>query len=582
MNNSNTSRLARRRSLWQIAAAIPPRRNAIVLLSLVAASASEGLGIATLLPLIAVLGDQGSGGNQLSRLILGAIDSVGLPRAPIVLLMLISVAMLLKSVLALVALGQVGRAVADVGAGVRVRLIEALLRARWSFFIRQPTGRFANALGEEASRAGDAYDAMMHMLSLGVQALIYLTIAAIASWRLALLAIIVCVFMLGSLNKLILASKRNSAIQNEQLRRLLSRLSDVLGGIKPMKAMARQSRFSALFMQDLNVIKVAVRRQIFAAHTNRSLQEPILALSLTVGIYVAIEVIHMQIGEVMVMSLLLAKTVSTVGNVQHELQNVFRHESQFWGVRQAIDEAEAEREIFQGTKVPMFTQEIAFDRVCFAFDERVILRDASFSIRPGEVVALTGASGAGKTTLVDLLLGLNSPQSGSILIDGVAMPDIAIEKWRQGTGYVPQELVLFHDSILANVTLGDPIYSRADVSRALAAAGAQEFVDQLPQGMDTVVGEHGAALSGGQRQRIALARALVTRPKLLVLDEATSALDPATESQIVGNVVQLVHDTGLTVLAISHHPAWVAAADSVLHLKGGIVYRHSNNLPAVS
>jgi len=559
-----------RRSIWTIARSIPGKRNFAVIGSLFIASASEGLGIATLLPLIAVLGDKGSGNNPLSKFILEGLARVGLPPQPLVLLMLISVAMVLKSVLALLALRQVGHAVADVGAGVRVRLIEALLKARWSFYVRQPIGRFSNALGEQSSRAGDAYDATVHMLSLALQAFIYLIIAAIASWKLALLAVLVCLIMVGSLNRLLSSSKRTSSQQAERLRVMLSRLSDVLVGIKPVKAMARQARFSALFMQDLNVIRVAARKQVFAAHTNRSLQEPILALCLTIGIYIALQVIHMQIGEVMVMSLLLAKTVSTVGNVQQELQNVYRHESHFWGVRTAIEEAEAEQESSEGKLAPSFTREILFDDVSFRFGERSIIRNASFRICAGEIVTITGPSGAGKTTLVDLLLGLNTADSGRILLDGVQpIDEVDLALWRGQIGYVPQELVLFHDSILMNVTLGEEQYTRDDVTEALRDAGALEFVNALDQGMDTVAGERGSLLSGGQRQRIALARALVHKPRLLILDEATSALDPATENLIVRNVVALAKAHGLTVIAISHHPAWVTVADRVIHLENG-------------
>jgi ATP-binding cassette subfamily C protein len=138
-------------------------------------------------------------------------------------------------------------------------------------------------------------------------------------------------------------------------------------------------------------------------------------------------------------------------------------------------------------------------------------------------------------------------------------------------GYVPQELLLYHDTILTNVALGEPSFTRQDVEAALRQAGAWEFVSQLPEGIDHVVGERGALLSGGQRQRIAMARALVHKPKLLILDEATSALDPSTEALIVRNVCDLAHATQLTVLAITHQPAWVAAADKVIRIQDGAV-----------
>jgi ATP-binding cassette, subfamily C, bacterial len=133
-------------------------------------------------------------------------------------------------------------------------------------------------------------------------------------------------------------------------------------------------------------------------------------------------------------------------------------------------------------------------------------------------------------------------------------------------GYVPQDVILFHDTVMANVTLGDPNLAAVDVEQALRVVDAWDFVAQLPKGLLTVVGERGSLLSGGQRQRIALARALIHRPSLLILDEATSALDPETEAAICQNLKALSQKYGLTILAISHQPAWVEAADRVIRM----------------
>jgi ATP-binding cassette subfamily C protein len=139
-------------------------------------------------------------------------------------------------------------------------------------------------------------------------------------------------------------------------------------------------------------------------------------------------------------------------------------------------------------------------------------------------------------------------------------------QWREMVGYVPQDVILFHDTVMANVTLGDTAYSALDVEAALKSVDALGFVKQLPQGLQTVVGERGSLLSGGQRQRIALARALIHQPSLVILDEATSALDPGTETAICQSLKTLSSTTGLTILAISHQPAWVEAADRVYQL----------------
>ena len=180
---------------------------------------------------------------------------------------------------------------------------------------------------------------------------------------------------------------------------------------------------------------------------------------------------------------------------------------------------------------------------------------------------MIGPSGSGKTTIIDLTIGLLRPDQGEVRLSGTCLEDIDIRAWRDMIGYVPQDTVLLHDSLLHNVTLGDPDLTAADAERALKAAGAWQFVSRLPAGLDTVVGERGGKLSGGQRQRVVIARALVNRPQLLILDEATSALDPESEEAVRQTMEQLKGQ--LTILAISHNRAMVSAADRVYQLIDG-------------
>ena len=566
-----TKRRKQRFRILEIARTTSLRRRITVVGCLIMAGIAEGFGIASLLPLIAMAGDQSGPPTTLQLYADEALAFFGLPSAPVVLLMILISGMLAKAALMLIAMSQVGYAVAEVGARMRLDLIEALLAARWSFFVRQPIGRFATALSVEATRAGEAYNAMAVFVSHAVQALVFVGVAALVSWKAAVLSIVIGFVLVMSLNRLLVAARRHSKRQTKRIKSLVGRLSDVLVGIKPMKAMGRQARFSELFMKDIADINHALRRIVFSRHANRSLQEPILAICLGLAVYFALSVLKVPVAELIVMSILLIKVVSNIGKAQQDLQTLQIAESGFWAIRHAIDDARAARETTSGSAVPEFVSTISFRNVSFAFADKPVIRDVTLDIPAGRITTLTGLSGAGKTTLVDLMLGLHRPDSGDILIDGISLSEVDLLRWRNLVGYVPQELILFHDTIMGNVTLGQPDFSRADVERALRQAGAWDFVASLPEGLDYVVGERGSTLSGGQRQRIALARALVHKPKLVILDEATSALDPVTEALIVGNVRELCRTTGVTILAISHQASWASVADNVYRMQEGDV-----------
>lgn len=566
-----SSRPLRRAALKRLASVIPWPRSLFILGCLVFAGIAEGVGVASLLPLVTLLSDDGAPQKGVARSAFEFMHSHGLDPSIGLFVSVLVVGMLLKATLSLLALYQVGRAVADVAVRMRLDLVDALLAARWSYYVRQPVGRFSSALGAEANQAGEAYNQTAQLLADTIQVITYLVIVFLFSWELALLSMGVGLIMILTLNRFVLVAKRTARNQNRLVKRMLGGLTDLIVGIKPMKAMGRHTRFQSLFERDAEKIRKAQRKQSFARHANKTLQEPILAICLAVGLYAALAVWKAPPGELLVMSVLLVRTVTTIGKAQQSLQSARIAETGLIGVTETIEIAKHARESLKPGATPVFERDIELRDVSFAYDDVPVINGASFDVKRGQVTTLTGSSGAGKTTTVDLLLGLHRPTGGDILIDGKSLETLDLIAWRRMTGYVPQELLLFHDTLRANITLGQPEYGDEDVARALEQAGATEFVAALPEGVDTVVGERGARLSGGQRQRISIARALIHRPRLLVLDEATTALDPETERAIVENVVELTRAKGLTVVAISHQPAWARASDTVIHLADGKV-----------
>lgn len=542
-------------------------RQVSVVLCLLLASIADGLGLATLLPVIGLVSDQGGAESPAQRTVATVLDVLNLPATLGVLLTLVMVALVVKAVLMLLAMNYAGYAGAQVATDLRLRLLDALLKVRWGYFTRQPVGRFANAINNEAQRVSTAYLDVANLLASIIQSTVLIGVCFLLSWQLSLAALGLGSLIVMMLGRLVRTAKRVGREQTQQTRWLSARLTDTLSGIKPLKAMARHTSVGGLFVSDVHNLHRNQRLQIVARQANRLLQEPMIGIFLVGAFYVASTFLKMPIQEVLVMGFLLARILSSVGKAQQAYQAAVLSESAFRSIHKTIEGAEVEREVWSGVQVPTLERNIVFRNVAKSYGTRPVLTDFSLTIPAGKITALIGPSGAGKTTVVDLLLALHTADAGTIEIDGMPLDVIDVEKWRRKVGYVPQDVMLLHDDILTNLTLGSAEFGPEDAEWALKAARAWDFVSSLPEGMESTVGERGTLISGGQRQRIAIARALVHRPSLLILDEATSALDPETEAEICRNIKEISREMGLTVLAISHQRAWAEIADEVRRME---------------
>lgn len=225
----------------------------------------------------------------------------------------------------------------------------------------------------------------------------------------------------------------------------------------------------------------------------------------------------------------------------------------------------------KGTVLPTLAGRIEFDQVCFRYrpDGREVLRDVSLKIAPGEVIGIVGRSGSGKSTLTRLIQRLHSPERGRVLLDGADLALVDVTSLRRQVGVVLQENMLFRRTVRENIALGNPAAALEEIIEAATLAGAHEFILELPDGYETLVGEHGASLSGGQRQRIAIARALMGNPRILILDEATSALDYESERIIQQNMARICAQR--TVIIIAHRLSAVRHADRIVVMERGQV-----------
>lgn len=226
------------------------------------------------------------------------------------------------------------------------------------------------------------------------------------------------------------------------------------------------------------------------------------------------------------------------------------------------------RDLHRAKTAPRFKGRIQFKHVSFAYTpEQLILKDVNFTIKPGQLAALVGPTGTGKTTIVSLIARFYEPGEGIVEIDGIDVRRFRQKSLRQQLSFVLQETILFHGPVWQNIAYGKPEATRKEIIRAAELANAMEFIEKMPQGLDTLVGERGVTLSGGQRQRIAIARAVICNTPILILDEPTSGLDSASEQLVFEALDRLIE--GKTAIVIAHRLATIRRADVIFVVREG-------------
>ena len=545
-------------------------RPFLVLLSLLIASAVEAIGIGALLPAVtAVVGDTTS--SPQNDMIRNFVQSIGITPSFENLILIIAGTLLLKSVISFFVLSYSGVAAAQIAIRFRKRLIRSVFGASWRFYANSHSGQFANAISTDATRAGEAYILAAQVVSAVIQAVLYAAIALFLNWKLALASLLVGSVVAWSMNWLIGLSKRAGRKQTERTADLTVNIVDMMSNIKPLKTMHRYEPMMASLEKTLKRLKRALVTGEFAKQGFNQGNDAVLTLVVTAAAYLAYTVWKVSLVELLVIGVIFYKITNIISKVQKVNQQAVKVERSYERMIELIEVAEGQKELNPGRMTPAFATACRFENVSFSHGETKILSDVSLQIPARQITVLKGPSGAGKTTIIDLLIGLYQPDSGRIVIDDVPLPEADLFKWRKRIGYVPQDLNLFHADIRQNITLGDDSITDHSIMEALNLAGAGDFVEGLAEGLDTNVGEMGGKLSGGQRQRISLARALVTNPDLLILDEVTSALDPGTEGEIVANIAAL--KGRYAIVAITHRPAWTTIADQLYEVAKGEVRR---------
>jgi ATP-binding cassette subfamily B protein/subfamily B ATP-binding cassette protein MsbA len=348
-------------------------------------------------------------------------------------------------------------------------------------------------------------------------------------------------------------------------------VQQILSGIIVVQAFAQEEREHHRFRTFANGVIAAQKRSTLTGSVYDLMSGGISSLGTGIILYLGAR--HVIDGRLTIGSLLVF--ISYLGTLQVQLQA-------FTGIYSALQSAGAsvdrvmevldtEQEVENRENARALSAvkgNVQFENVTFGYEtERLILHDVSFEALPGETIALVGATGAGKSTLVSLIPRFFDPWKGTVKIDGVDVRDVELKSLRNNVGIVLQEPFLFPLSIAENIAYGKPKATREEIKASARAANAHQFIERLPQGYDTIIGERGATLSGGERQRISIARALLKDAPVLILDEPTSALDAQTEELLLEALERLMK--GRTTFIIAHRLSTIRKANRILVLENG-------------
>ncbi|HEY7791835.1 MAG TPA: lipid A export permease/ATP-binding protein MsbA [Vicinamibacterales bacterium] len=457
---------------------------------------------------------------------------------------------------------------------VRTALYRHILGQSAGFFARRSTGQLLARVGHDVSQIQQAVSETMGDLAresfalLGYAALLFYYDAKLAIVCGTLAPLIV--YPLVTLGRRVRKTTHRSQEAYEQLSHLTV---EAFTGHRIVKAFGMEAYESNKFLRASEILYRTNMKVTAALAALPPMMELIGGLGMAGALWYGsreISLHRLTTGEFtsfIAALFLMYGPAKKLSRVNANLQQAMAASERIFGLMDAHTEV---REQADAPPLRPFTAAIEFRDVSFDYDDRrepSILRGVSFTVRAGEMLALVGRSGAGKTSLVNLLPRFYDVRGGAILIDGVDIRDVAVASLRAQIGMVTQETVLFDDTVANNIAYGLPSVSRSAVEAAARAANAHEFIGALPQGYDTTIGERGQRLSGGQRQRLAIARALLKNSPILILDEATSSLDTESERLVQDALANLMRNR--TSFVVAHRLSTIQRADAILVIDRG-------------
>jgi ATP-binding cassette, subfamily C, bacterial len=539
------------------------RRLWIGILMAVTGAALEGVGLVLLLPMLAAVGATGS--ESISPLLSRLSDDLGLTGL-LVLWTLVVLALAGFSARREMSMSRLNQ---DFISHLRRRVHQALLGMEWSAFQQLRSADAVAILTGGAIRVGQGTTHIIQLMTLALLAIVHVSVAAFLSVNVTLLAAAIGIAVVAVQAPQLRHMMRRGRGVEKNLHTIHATITEHLTMMKQAKSHNAEAALANAFGCEVNALAASIADVVNKQTYVRFRQKILAAAILALVVWIAITKFDLVGAPLLLLIAVFARLLPTIGQTLTAALRVVEALPAYGEIQALLDHCaqNATAPAIAGTPVP--TGMLRLRGVSYTWPGRTqpALAGIDLDIATNRTTALIGPSGAGKSTLADLCLGLLAPSHGTVSVGGIALTGPHAPAWRQRIAVVPQDVVMFHDTVRHNLSWANPDASEADLWRVLALAAADTMVRNLPQGLDSVLGDRGTRLSGGERQRLALARALLRQPAFLVLDEATSHLDHEHE-KLIQQALYRLHGR-MTVLVIAHRLGTIRHADAIAVIDHG-------------
>ena len=540
------------------------------------ASVLEGIGILMLLPLLQTI-DAGSEIDKneglINNILYSLINSLGLSESVTSILILISIAFILKATITFLSLGFTAFLLGDLLKKIKMRLFSHYSNMSFGYFSSKNSGDLINLINEQPTKALESFKQLSLLGSHFINTIILMSLAFLMTFSFGVMALLLGILLLIIFLKMNTYVQKLSRIAAKENGILTKWLIQTLHGFKYLISTNQIESLKNYVNKSINILTNTQIKSGIAAAFTQSVREPVAVLFIMTIVFVQIFVFELRLEPILVSIALFYRALNSTLAVQSAFQGTFQTIGSMELVHKEFINQKLNKQEDGEIELGKFESEILFDNINFTYpnSDKPALNSLSLKIPSKSSIAIVGTSGSGKTTLVDLVTLTNTPDKGGLFIDGVNSSKIKKLTWRNQIGYVSQDTIIFDDSIANNISMWEHRYNKNQLNKNLIKAAKQanilDFIESLPDGFNTIVGDRGILLSGGQKQRIFIARELFRNPEILILDEATSALDSESEKSIQKSV-ELLRGK-ITVIIIAHRLSTIKDVDKVVVLNEG-------------